>query len=95
VADTETDILTDAETRQRFDLPWDVVLWNDPVSLISLVVRVLRKLFSYDLATAERLTMAVHQDGKAVVWSGEKEQAAAYCVALHGYALAATIQPSQ
>jgi ATP-dependent Clp protease adaptor protein ClpS len=95
VADTDTGILTDSETRQRLDLPWDVVLWNDPVSLISLVVRVLRKLFGYDLAMAERLTMSVHHEGKAVVWTGEKEKAAAYCVALHGYALAATIQPSQ
>ena len=95
MADTDTGIVTDSETRQRLDFPWDVVLWNDPVSLVSLVVRVLRKLFSYDLPTAERLTMSVHNDGKAVVWSGEKEQAQAYCVALHGYALAATIQPSQ
>ena len=55
----------------------------------------LRKLFAYDLATAERLTMTVHTEGKATVWSGDKEQAAAYCVALHGYALSATIQPSR
>jgi ATP-dependent Clp protease adaptor protein ClpS len=95
VVDTDTDILTDAELRQRFDLPWEVVLWNDPVSLISLVVRVLQQLFGYDLPKAERLTMAVHHEGKAVVWTGEKDKAAAFCVALHGYALAATIQPSQ
>ena len=95
MADTDTGILIDSDTRQRHDLPWEVVLWNDPVSLISLVVRVLRKLFAYDLATAERLTMTVHTEGKATVWSGDKEQAAAYCVALHGYALSATIQPSR
>jgi ATP-dependent Clp protease adaptor protein ClpS len=92
---TDSGLSGSTSTLQRHDAPWDVVLWNDPVSLISLVVRVLRKLFSYDLATAERLTMSVHRDGKAVVWSGEKEKASAYCVALHGYALAATIQPSQ
>jgi ATP-dependent Clp protease adaptor protein ClpS len=95
VTDTDTGILLDSDTLQRHDLPWEVVLWNDPVSLISLVVRVLRKLFAYDMATAERLTMTVHNEGKAIVWSGEKEKAAAYCVALHGYALSATIQPSQ
>lgn len=91
---TDTGQFSATDTLQRLDSPWDVVLWNDPVSLISLVVRVLRKLFSYDLATAERLTMSVHNDGKAIVWTGEKEKASAYCVALHGYALAATIQPS-
>ena len=95
MADTDTDLLGATDTMQRLDAPWEVVLWNDPVSLISLVVRVLRKLFAYDLATAERLTMTVHNEGKAVVWVGDKEQAAAYCVALHGYALAATIQPGR
>jgi ATP-dependent Clp protease adaptor protein ClpS len=95
VAQGDLDVLDETGTSQAIGIPWDVILWNDPVSLISLVVRVLRKLFSYDLATAERLTMQVHHEGKSVVWSGNKEQAAAYCVALHGYALSATIQPSQ
>jgi ATP-dependent Clp protease adaptor protein ClpS len=95
VPEGDVDVLSETGTDQRLDIPWDVILWNDPVSLISLVVRVLRKLFSYDLAKAERLTMQVHNEGKSVVWSGDKEQAAAYCVALHGYALSATIQPSQ
>ena len=89
----DTDLITESD--QRLDFPWEVVLWNDPVSLISLVVRVLRTLFSYDLTKAERLTMQVHNEGKSIVWSGDKEQAAAYCVALHGYALSATIQQSQ
>jgi len=89
----DTDLITESD--QRLDIPWEVVLWNDPVSLISLVVRVLRTLFSYDLTKAERLTMQVHNEGKSIVWSGDKEQAAAYCVALHGYALSATIQQSQ
>ena len=89
----DTNLITESD--QRLDIPWEVVLWNDPVSLISLVVRVLRTLFSYDLTKAERLTMQVHNEGKSIVWSGDKEQAAAYCVALHGYALSATIQQSQ
>jgi len=89
----DTDLITG--TDQMLDVPWEVILWNDPVSLISLVVRVLRKVFSYDLAKAERMTMQVHNEGKSVVWSGDNEQAAAYCVALHGYALTATIQRAQ
>jgi ATP-dependent Clp protease adaptor protein ClpS len=91
---TDTGLGSSTSTLQRQDSPWDVVLWNDPVSLISLVVRVLRKLFGYDKAKAERLTMQIHHEGRAVVWSGEKEKAASYAVALHGYALHATIQPS-
>jgi len=72
----DTNLITESD--QRLDIPWEVVLWNDPVSLISLVVRVLRTLFSYDLAKAERLTMQVHNEGKSIVWSVDKEQASAY-----------------
>ena len=80
---------------RTIDTPWEVILWDDPVSLISLVIRVIKKVFNYDTAKAERLTMQVHNEGRSVVWSGDKETASAYCVALHSYALGATIQRSQ
>jgi ATP-dependent Clp protease adaptor protein ClpS len=95
MSELDTDISQSTSTSQALDVPWDVILWNDPVSLISLVVRVIRKVFGYSKEKAEQMTMTVHNEGKAVVWSGDKETAAAYCVALHGYALGATIQPSQ
>jgi ATP-dependent Clp protease adaptor protein ClpS len=91
----DTGVFGGTSTLQQTDLPWEVILWDDPVSLISLVVRVLRTVFSYDKEKAERLTMTVHHEGKAVVWTGDKETAASYCVALHGYALGATIQPTR
>ena len=88
-----TDLLD--RTDITIDTPWEVILWDDPVSLISLVIRVIKKVFNYDTAKAERLTMQVHNEGRSVVWSGDKETASAYCVALHSYALGATIQRSQ
>ncbi len=88
-----TDLLDRTDT--TLDVPWEVILWDDPVSLISLVVRVIKQVFNYDTAKAERLTMQVHHEGRSVVWSGDKETASAYCVALHSYALGATIQRSQ
>ena len=95
MTESDTGLSGGTDTAQRIDIPWEVILWNDPVTLISLVVRVLKKVFSYSQEKAEQLTMMVHNDGKAVVWTGDKETAAAYCVALHGYALGATIQPSR
>ena len=95
MAEQDTDVFGSTSTTQALDVPWDVILWNDPVTLISLVVRVIRKVFGYSKEKAEMLTMTVHHEGKAVVWSGDKETAAAYCVALHGYALGATIQPTR
>jgi ATP-dependent Clp protease adaptor protein ClpS len=95
MSQADFEISPESGTSQAVAVPWEVILWNDPVSLISLVVRVLKKVFHYDQAKAERLTMQVHNEGKSVVWTGDKEQAAAYCVALHGYALNATIQQAQ
>ena len=95
MSEQDADVFGSTSTIRKVDVPWDVILWNDPVTLISLVVRVIRKVFGYSKEKAETLTMTVHHEGKAVVWSGDKETAAAYCVALHGYALGATIQPGK
>jgi ATP-dependent Clp protease adaptor protein ClpS len=95
MSEIEIGSLGGTDTAQRLDIPWEVVLWNDPVSLISLVVRVLRTIFGYSKDKAEQLTMLVHTEGKAVVWTGDKETATSYCVALHGYALSATIQQAR
>ena len=47
--------------------PWVVIVWNDPINLMSYVTFVLQKLFGYPLEVAEKLMLAVHYEGKAVV----------------------------
>jgi ATP-dependent Clp protease adaptor protein ClpS len=59
------------------DRVWNVIVWNDPVTLMSYVVYVLRKLFGHDEATATKLMMQIHTEGRAAVTSGSKEQAEA------------------
>jgi ATP-dependent Clp protease adaptor protein ClpS len=79
------------DTRQDRDRLWNVVVWNDPVTQMSYVVFVLRKLFGYDEPTATQLMMQVHQDGKAVVNSGPREQAEMDVHRLHANGLQATL----
>ena len=74
------------------DIPWIVIVWNDPINLMSYVTWVFQKLFGYPKAKAEKLMWDVHTKGKAVVASGEKEQCEIHVSALHGYGLLATMQ---
>ena len=52
------------------DRPWVVIVWNDPINLMSYVTFVLQKLFGYSLEKATELMLDVHHKGKAVVASG-------------------------
>jgi ATP-dependent Clp protease adaptor protein ClpS len=79
------------DERDQADRPWNVIVWNDPVTLMSYVVFVLRKLFGYDEPTATRLMLQVHHEGKAVVRTGPRERSEMDVHRLHGYGLQATL----
>ena len=74
------------------DRPWIVIVWNDPINLMSYVVLVLQKLFGYDRAKATKLMLDVHQKGRAVVSSGTREKAELDVFRLHEHGLWATMQ---
>jgi ATP-dependent Clp protease adaptor protein ClpS len=74
------------------DRPWQVVVWNDPVNLMSYVVHVFRKLFGYSKEKATRLMLQVHNEGRAVVSSGHREKAELDCYRLHHHGLWATLE---
>jgi ATP-dependent Clp protease adaptor protein ClpS len=81
----------DKKITERRDRPWQVVVWNDPVTLMSYVVFVFRRLFGYDLATATRLMLQVHNEGKAVVATEPRERAEVAVAQLHAHGLQATM----
>jgi ATP-dependent Clp protease adaptor protein ClpS len=74
------------------DRPWVVIVWNDPINLMSYVTLVFQKLFGYTLAHATRLMLEVHHNGKSVVSSGNREKAELDVARLHAYGLWATMQ---
>ena len=76
------------------DRPWLVIVWNDPINLMSYVTWVFQKLFNYPRAKATQLMLQVHNEGRAVVSSGAREKAELDCFRLHGYGLWATISKS-
>ena len=74
------------------DRPWIVIVWNDPINLMSYVTFVFQKLFGFPKAKAEKLMMDVHVKGRAVVSSGPREKAELDVFRLHEHGLWATMQ---
>ncbi len=73
---------------------WNVIVWNDPVNLMSYVVLVFRKVFGYSEQKATRLMLEVHHEGRSVVNTAPREKAEIDCYNLHRYSLWATIEPA-
>ena len=94
---TETTELTHLEemfgTSSSLDQPWQTIVWNDPVNLMPYVSRVFRTYFGYPHDVAERLMLEVHNDGRAVVASGPREEMERHTEAMHEYGLWATASP--
>jgi len=76
------------------DKPWLVIVWNDPINLMSYVTYVLQKLFGYSKDKATALMLDVHHKGRAVVSSGTRERAELDVYRLHEHGLWATMEQS-
>lgn len=90
-----SDVRTRADERldERVDLgaPWVTIVWNDPVNLMSYVSYVFRSYFGFARAEAERLMLQVHNEGRAVVATGTREEMERHVEAMHDYGLWATL----
>ncbi len=85
---------TETQTKQntKLSMPWTVIVYDDPVNLMQYVNMVFKKIFGYSEEKATALMMQVHQKGRSLVWSGEKEKAEFYVQQLHSYQLNASME---
>ena len=83
---------SDIDEDLELDTPWIVIVWDDPVNMMAYVVLVFRRLFGFTKAKATRLMLQVHNEGKAVVASGTRDEAERDCQRLHEHGLWATVQ---
>ena len=83
---------TELDEATLLDTPWLTIVWNDPVNLMSYVSYVFRSYFGFDREKADHLMMQVHNDGRAVVASGGREQMERHVEAMHDFGLWATVQ---
>lgn len=89
VEKTDTGVITHTELAR----PWKVIVWDDPITLMVYVTMVFQKLFGYPYEKARRLMMEVHTQGRALVWTGAREEAEHYVFRLHSHQLLATLEP--
>jgi ATP-dependent Clp protease adaptor protein ClpS len=73
-------------------VPWQLVVWDDPVHLMRYVARIFRTYFGYPKEKAERLMLAVHNEGHAIVATGPRETMEMHAQAMHGFGLWATVR---
>jgi len=89
---TTPTIEKETQGEEELDLPWQVVVHNDPVNLMTYVSMVFQRVFGYPREKAERHMLEVHHKGRSILWSGMRERAELYVQQLHGYLLLATLE---
>ena len=65
---------TTAKSHEEFAPMWDVVVWNDPVNLMTYVVYVLQRIFGYNRELATKLMLEVHHQGRSIVATEAREK---------------------
>ena len=95
-ADTEVTPSDSVEDflRTRNDKLWVTIVWDDPINLMSYVTHVFMVVFGYSRPKAHELMLKVHNEGKAIVSSGTREEMEHDVAMLHEYGLWATLQKS-
>jgi ATP-dependent Clp protease adaptor protein ClpS len=82
---------TELREKSAFDTPWNTVVWNDPVNLMNYVSYVFRSYFGFSREEADRQMLQVHNNGRAIVATGPREEMERHVEAMHDYGLLATI----
>ena len=85
----------DARDEDALATPWNVVVHNDPVNLMSYVTMVFQRVLGFPRDKATKHMLEVHHKGRSLVWSGERERAEAIVEQLHGYLLLATLEQAE
>jgi ATP-dependent Clp protease adaptor protein ClpS len=91
-ADTQPGVLEEKETSTSLDRPWNVIVWDDPVNLMSYVVYVFQRLLGFSLEKATTKMMEVHNEGRSLVASEPRERAEVLVAKLHAYGLQASME---
>ncbi len=83
----ETITKTETQEDSSLDIPWRVVVLNDPVNLMNYVVMVFKKVMGFNEDRAIKHMREVHEKGRSVVWSGNRERAESFAYQLQHWRL--------
>jgi len=72
--------------------PWVTVVWDDPINLMAYVTYVFMSYFHYSREESQALMLQVHNEGRAAVSNGTREEMEVDAAAMHSFGLWATVQ---
>ncbi|MEI7651164.1 MAG: ATP-dependent Clp protease adaptor ClpS [Verrucomicrobiota bacterium] len=82
----KTETLVSAEPK------WNVVVLNDPINYTGYVVVAFMSVLRINATEAKKLMQAVHVDGRATVWTGDRERAEMLALELQQWHLNALLE---
>jgi ATP-dependent Clp protease adaptor protein ClpS len=91
----ETIEITKEKIEEAFDKSWNVIVWNDPINLMSYVVFVFMRVLGFNREKATKHMLEVHHDGKSIVASDTREKAELYHQQIQAHGLMVTIEQNQ
>lgn len=83
---------TETKVEEAFEKSWNVVVWNDPINLMTYVVFIFMKVLGFTKEKATRHMLEVHKQGKSCVATETREKAEFYHQQLQGYGLMVTLE---
>lgn len=83
---------TEQKVKDAFAKNWNVIVWNDPVNLMSYVVFVFMRVLAFTKEKATKHMMEVHQQGKSVVATETRERAELHHQQIQSQGLKVTIE---
>ncbi len=83
---------TQEKVKAAFEKSWKVIVWNDPVNLMSYVVFVFMKVLAFNKQKAAKHMLEVHRLGKSVVATESREKAELYHQQIQAHGLTVTVE---
>ena len=83
---------TETSTKTALDVPWNVLVHDDPINMMGYATWVFIMIFGYPESKATELMLQVHEGGRAVVWTGQREKAEFYVAQLQAHQLSSTLE---
>jgi len=84
--------ITGEKIEAAFEKNWNVIVWDDPINLMSYVVFVFIKVLAFTKEKAARHMLEVHHQGKSRVATEAREKAELYHQQLQAHGLSVTIE---
>ena len=88
----EADEKTAEKVKDAFEKGWSVIVWNDPVNLMSYVVFVFMRVLGFAREKATKHMLEVHRQGKSVVATETREKAEMYHQQIQSHGLKVTLE---